>query len=195
MTIEDVDNIIETLKNKNYVPIKNDIAFNILRDIVGCEVAGYLVFKAPVTKLQKYATSNKSRLIRKMLAELGVGPVALKKEEPAKTVSQEPVNKETVTAELTKEQNKADLIELLGRIRVLTERGELLPRDAVKLESDIRVRLNDKFEMEKSEDERRIIVVPQKHDMVCPHTHHECTYMPTKKACMDYYKLKDNDEN
>ena len=67
---------------------------------------------------------------------------------------------------VTSEQNKTELIKLLQRIQTLADKKEISKRDAVKMEADIRVKLNDKFEMEESQKQKRIIVVPQKHDCV-----------------------------
>lgn len=92
--------------------------------------------------------------------------------------------------DVSREENKSALIRLLPRIKAAVDSGELEVRDGLKLETDIRVKLNDKFEMEADRGQKHLIVVPQKHDMVCPHTNKECTYMPSKKACIDYYKLK-----
>ncbi len=90
---------------------------------------------------------------------------------------------------VTKEQNKQDLIKLLERVQRLGEEGGLEVKDALKLEGDLRVKLNDKFEMEESQKQKRLIIVPQKHDLVCPHTQRECSYWPSKEACMEHYKL------
>ena len=104
----------------------------------------------------------------------------------------EPFGIGSVNEELiTREQNKTELIRLLKEIKTLAESKKIDAKDAVKMEADIRVKLNDKFEMEESQSQKRIIIVPQKHDMICPHTNRECTSMPTKEACMKYYGLKD----
>ena len=95
---------------------------------------------------------------------------------------------------ITREQNKTELIRLLKEIKTLAESRKIDAKDAVKMEADIRVKLNDKFEMEESQSQKRIIIVPQKHDIICPHTNRECTSMPTKEACMKYYGLKDGGE-
>ena len=95
-----------------------------------------------------------------------------------------------VTA-ITKEQNKNDLIKLLERVQMLGESKAIDIKDALKMEGDLRVKLNDKFEMEESQKQKRIIVVPSKHDIVCPMTHRECNYWPTKKACCTHFGLID----
>lgn len=92
---------------------------------------------------------------------------------------------------ITKEENKTELLKMLDRIDYLLDNGDLEPKDAIKMQTDIRVKLNDKFEMEESQKQKRIIVVPSKHDIVCPKTNRECNYWPTKKACCNHFGLID----
>ena len=92
-------------------------------------------------------------------------------------------------ATITREENKQRLIDMLDEIDQGRLRGEISFKDAMALQRDIRVKLNDKFEMEKSDKERRVIVVPAKHLFVCPHTNRECSNMPPKEVCMKYYNL------
>ena len=99
-----------------------------------------------------------------------------------------------VTA-ITKEQNKNDLIKLLERVQMLGESKAIDIKDALKMEGDLRVKLNDKFEMEETQKQKRIIIVPSKHDIVCPHTNRECNFWPSKAACMKHYQLKEVKEN
>lgn len=92
---------------------------------------------------------------------------------------------------ITKEENKTELLKMLDRIDHLLETGDLEPKDAIKMQTDIRVKLNDKFEMEESQKQKRIIVVPSKHDIVCPTTNRECNYWPTRKACCAHFGFID----
>ena len=62
---------------------------------------------------------------------------------------------------------------------------------ASKVVLDARVKLNDKFNIEEAEGQKRIIIVPQKHDIICKWTQRGCSSMPSKEACMKYYKLID----
>lgn len=92
---------------------------------------------------------------------------------------------------VTKEENKSELFKLLYSIDRMLDEGKIEPKDAIKMKADIRVKLNDKFNMEESLKQKRIIVVPQKHDCVCPHTNRECSYWPSKEACRKHYGFKD----
>ena len=95
---------------------------------------------------------------------------------------------------ITREENRQGFIELLGKIDDGLAQGRISFKDAMALEKDIRARLNDKFDMQKSDKERRIIVVPQKHLFICKYTNRECSNMPPKEVCMKYYNLVEKDK-
>ena len=93
--------------------------------------------------------------------------------------------------EYTKEENRAALLRQIDAIEEAYREKKISFKDKSAQISAIRFRLQDKFDMARSGDERRIIVVPQKHDFICPHTNRECSAMPSKEACMKYYNLKE----
>ncbi len=92
---------------------------------------------------------------------------------------------------ISKDENREELLKLLQKIQDAERDGTIDPKDAIKIEADIRVKLNDKFNIEEEEGQKRIIVVPQKHDIICKWTNRECSAMPSKEACMKYYNLID----
>lgn len=151
---------------------ENDISFAILCDtIADKELAYKLAYGKDNGNAKEFYTSKQLTAILNALSPYGVGVV----------------NEDSIT----KEQNKAELIQLLDKIKDLADNKKIPLKDAVKMEADIRVKLNDKFEMDLSNKQKRIIVVPQKHDIVCPKTNRECNYWPSKSACMKHYNLKD----
>lgn len=89
----------------------------------------------------------------------------------------------------TKEDNRAALLRQIDEIEEAYLAKKISYKDKSAQQYAIRFRLQDKFDMDASGDERRVIVVPQKHDTVCPYTHRECSSMPSKEACMKYYNL------
>lgn len=93
----------------------------------------------------------------------------------------------------TKEDNKAALLAQIDEIEQAFKRGEISFKDKSAQIYAIRFRLQDKFDMEHSDTERRIIVVPAKHLFICPHTNRECSNMPPKEVCMKYYNLVEKD--
>ena len=93
----------------------------------------------------------------------------------------------------TKEENKAALLAQIEEIEDAYIQGQITFKDKSAQISAIRFRLQDKFELEKSDKERRIIVVPAKHLFICKHTNRECSNMPPKEVCMKYYNLIEKD--
>lgn len=92
---------------------------------------------------------------------------------------------------ISKEENRSELIKMISVIERDMDEGAIERKDGLRLIADIRVKLNDKFEIEETDSQRRLIVVPQKRNLICAHTQRECTFWPTKEACMQHYKLRE----
>lgn len=100
------------------------------------------------------------------------------------------------SATISKDENREALLnEIADMKKIADEAKEANDKDtfikASKVVLDARVKLNDKFNIEEAEGQKRIIIVPQKHDIICKWTQRECSSMPSKEACMKYYKLID----
>lgn len=95
--------------------------------------------------------------------------------------------------DLTFEENKEALIKLLDKIQSMAASGDIEKKDAVKLETDIRTKLNDKFAVSAKQDEQHIIVYP-KFNTICPHTRTEC-WVQTKEFAMQHWGLIENTNN
>ena len=95
----------------------------------------------------------------------------------------------------TKEENKAALLAQIEEIEEAYQQNQISFKDKSAQISAIRFRLQDKFELEKSDKERRIIVVPAKHLFICKYTNRECSNIPPKEVCMKYYNLVEKDKN
>lgn len=188
ITIEDIETIVSDLREQTFKASKGDITYCLLCDMVGSEIASYLAFRTPVANLPKYANGNKVKRVKKALATFGLPPKPQAQQPTEATETKKPAASKK---EITKQENREALMAELDEISRLQSSGDLEAKDAIMARARIRFELNKNFEMDKSEDERRIIIVPQKHDMVCPHTHRECTFRPTKEECMEHYKLKE----
>jgi hypothetical protein len=165
----DINNIVDSLKSECPDISEKDIAFLSLSDVMDKDVALRIIYG---NRKRSYPDDRKLKILSHALIPFGIGVIS--------------------ESGISREQNKAELIKLLKRIEDADASGTIDAKDALKMEADIRVKLNDKFDMEEERGSKRIIVVPQKHDIVCPHTNRECTFMPTKSACMKYYGLTDN---
>lgn len=83
------------------------------------------------------------------------------------------------------EENKEAVIKLLDKIQSMAASGDIEKKDAVKLETDIRTKLNDKFAVSEKQDEQRIIVY-KKYNDIC-----QCgreIYRPTRDDIIEDLK-------
>lgn len=168
ISYNDIKDIINSLKTEGIEARIRDVAYLVMCDS--------FVDKALAAKVAYQEDEKPSNKVLSMLADklkpFGIGAVTT----------------------ISKDENREELLKLLQRVQDAEREGTIDPKDAIKIEADIRVKLNDKFNIEEEEGQRRIIVVPQKHDIICKHTNRECSAMPSKEACMKYYNLIDADK-
>lgn len=87
---------------------------------------------------------------------------------------------------ITFDDNKKAMIELIERTQKSLENHEIDPDKALKIEADLRVKLNDKFKIQ-NEIKEKVVIVEKKYNMICKHGF-EC-YLPTKEELMEMYDL------
>lgn len=88
--------------------------------------------------------------------------------------------------EITFEENKSEIIKLIKETQDALEKGTIEPKDALKIQADLRVKLNDKFSVNETIQEQ-LVIVNCKYNSVC-----ECgreLYIPTKEDLMKEYNL------
>lgn len=90
------------------------------------------------------------------------------------------------------EENKAGLIELLNKLQQAIDNKEISTKDALKIEADVRTKLNDKFGASEK-DNGNVVVVEPKFNYICPYTRREC-YIHSKEECMKRYNLVEKEE-
>lgn len=168
ISYNDIKYIINSLKTEGIEARVRDVAYLVMCDS--------FVDKGLAAKVAYQEEDKPSSKVLSMLAEklkpFGIGAVTT----------------------ISKDENREELLKLMQRVQNAEREGTIDPKDAIKIEADIRVKLNDKFNIEEEEGQRRIIVVPQKHDIICKWTSRECSAMPSKEACMKYYNLIDADK-
>lgn len=86
---------------------------------------------------------------------------------------EEKVNaKEYVDGDISFEENKQQIIELINETKNAQIRGEIDIKDALKIQADLRCKLNDKFNVSDTSD-NQLIIVENKFNAVCPYCKHE----------------------
>ena len=173
---ENIKTILGTVRQDWERCSEKDIAFAILCDTLEDKPLAYrLAYRKSDKNASDFYNTPRFKKLLGVLEPFGIGSVN--------------------NTSITKEENKNELLKMLDKIQIALDDGDLEPKDALKMQTDIRVKLNDKFEMEESQSQKRIIVVPSKHDIVCPHTNRECTFWPTRKACVRHFGFTDTQED
>lgn len=87
------------------------------------------------------------------------------------------------------EENKAYMLELKSKTEKAMEIGEIDKKDALKILTDISVKLNDKFQVQ-TEVKEQMVIVQKKYDDVCSYCSHEVARKPiSKEEAMVMYNL------
>lgn len=172
---ENIKMVLETVRADWEKADEKDVAFAILCDAFEDKTLAYrIAYRKTDKDADKFYQTPRFKKLLEVLEPFGIGNV----------------NNNAIT----REENKNELLKMLDKIQEAVARHEIETKDALKMQTDIRVKLNDKFEMEESQKQKRIIVVPSKHDIVCPMTRRECNFWPTRKACVKHFGLIDPQE-
>lgn len=166
----DIKDIINSLKTEGIEAKVRDVAYLAMCDTF-----------ADKSLAEKVAYQEDSKPSEKVLSALA------KKLKPFGIGAFTTISKDENLEELLKELAETKEIAALAK-----EKGEI--KEFIQAQSrvfDVRVKLNDKFNIEEENGRQRLIKLPPKRDIICPHTNRECYSMPTKEACMKYYNLID----
>lgn len=169
LSVTDISDILRSVKADWPAVSEADIAFAVLCESYSDKDAAFRAVYGKAGKADGFLKSKGMVRLRKVLESYGIGGVC--------------------TEDITQAENKGQLVKMIGRVENAMTQGEMDVTAGMKLITDIRIKLQDKFDMEQGDRRQRIIIVPAKHDYICPHTNRECTKMPTKEACMRKYNL------
>lgn len=153
ITINDLNKIIDEGKKMSFSIKVSDIAYVVLtHSFKDIDVIYTLLFGkgTPSASIEEYDMSNKIKFVKEYINHnWTVGGINA-----------------TDFEDITFEENKDALIKRLEDIKVMSQNGELDPKDALKMEVDIRALLNNKFAVtEKKED--HVVIVQKKYNDIC----------------------------
>lgn len=177
---EDIRSICDRCSDKGHDIKVRDIAFVLLcRHFDDPAVAYRSVFGADAdgNAVDEYVRSGKIRDMRDILRDY------------TRTIS----TLERAEMGLTFEENKESLISMLTRIKEAVEDGDLDMKDALRMEKDIRVALNDKFSVGDDSRQQQFVIVEPKFNHVCEWTRKEC-FLQTKEYAKRQWGLYERDE-
>lgn len=178
-----LDTILRQAADRGLSPRLRDVAYAILQPTFGPDVTLHLIFPSDADDLDPnlYEATPQYKFLRSVIDNTT--------RPPENSESNHPTLPSDNSEPITFEENKAQMVALLQEIQAAKTDGTLDIRDAIKLETEIRTKLNDKFETDSRTAEQYIIVQP-KFDTVCPYTRREC-YTMTKQFAIQAFGLVD----
>ena len=172
ITIDDLNKVVDEGKKKNFQIRVSDVVYAILaRYFKDIEVVYTVLYGRgmPNTEIKEYDTSKKIKFIKRYIKQNW------------DIDGQDSSNFEDITFE----ENKEALIKRLEDIKLLSEKGELDKKDALKMEVDIRALLNNKFSVTEKKEDHTVIVTKKYNDIcVCGRE----IYRPTKEDIIEDLK-------
>lgn len=181
--LKDIEKVITDMTNLGHDVSVRDISFVILSKEFDSDSIAYKAIYGKdcnASDIEEYGKSRKISALRTYIAS--------NFNKDGKSVKKSSKNKADISlSDISFEENKGALIEMIKRIPTLITEGKLSEKDAFKLEMEARTKLNDKFDVEK-EQGQQYVIVEKKFNFICPHLHKEC-YIYTKEDLMEKYGL------
>lgn len=170
LDIKDITAIINDGKKLGHEVKVGDIAFSLLcNSISDTKIAFAVLFGKDFSDkdIEKYQKSKKISYVNSYIKANFMsegGAISSKKEE------------------LTFEENKAAMISMIDELKEKYNDGMLEYKDYAKMVADLRIKLNDKFNITGKEDESRVVVYKKYNDIcVCGRE----IYKPTKEDIIE----------
>ena len=172
MTESDIKGIVRDCRNAGYDIRMKDIIF-----ILACRfmddhgIAYRCIYNKTVSASELSDYENGITYLKELVDRQieGENNVSTEKDAKDAVTKRRPKSR---YKDITFEENKDALISLLEDIKKGKKAGDLDTATALKLETDIRTKLNDKFDISDKKDEHRIIV-NSKYNDICPYCRHE----------------------
>lgn len=181
ITKEQIKDCIAFCEEQGYFIEESDIAYLLINREFKDRYKAYELTKSrgvPDEYVDNYDSSDKMACLRKYMNENWA-----KRKESV-------INTEFIEGAITFEENRDALIKYLNDIQGLMNEKKIDPKDGLKMMTDIRLKLNDKFNIKEAQVEQRIIVQP-KFSHICDYTHKECWLMTEEWAKKQYHLIKD----
>lgn len=187
-----IDRVIEAAKKRGLETRIRDIAYALLRvSLDDAFVAHSVVFGTPKDNdIQSYESLDNIRFLIQWFED----------ELSEKATDKDPMEMDIdailssrakdTTTDITFEENKAAMVELIARTEEALSENRIELDKGLKIITDLRTKLNDKFKVEERSKEQYIIVQP-KHNKICPHTRKECWEMSEEYAKQKFHLIKD----
>lgn len=176
---EQIKSITEKCADKGYAVRVRDISFVLLcKHYEDVSVSYQSLFGGDATEseVREYIESPKMKYLKQLVNEVTNTVTTLSGNDMS----------------LTFEENKEALIAMLDKIKTAVSNEELDIKDAMRMEKDIRVALNDKFRVADSTT-KQFVIVQAKYNHICEWTRKEC-FLQTKEYAKKNWNLYEKQE-
>lgn len=186
ITINDIEKIIKDATKMKLEVTVRDISYVLLFFKYSVKDIAYKsIFDKDASSetIEKY---DKSKVVQFLKTYIESSFNDIQKEEPKK------ISVETLEREISKEENKAAIIQLIDEIKEAELKGLIGKKDSLKMQGDLRNKL-DKTLDSSEEDNTKFIIVNQKFNSICPYCSREIS-VPTKEDLMKKYNLIERED-
>ena len=150
----DINNIINDCKQGGYDIRVRDISYIILSNIYENDKIAYRCLYEDDVNFEEYKDSNKIKFLNDYIKENHL------------------LSKKTKEEELTFQQNKKEIQNVIDRIEKGITEGTIDPDKGLKMIGDFRFKLTKELDV-KEEAKDQFIVVEKKFNSICPYCHRE----------------------
>lgn len=169
LQLENISKIVSDCEQAGYNIRMADIGYiGLLNFFEDKEIAYEIIFRndSAKTSVKEYEKSPQTKYLKQYIKE------NFRDLEGEKYSSQKSKNATERYKSLTFEENKEAMILMLGELKQAFDNKLLEYKDYAKMVSDIRIKLNDKFQVSDKTDDK-MIVVNSKYNDICPYCSHE----------------------
>lgn len=155
--LPEITKMIQDSKAVGYDITMKDISYVVMMESFEDKEVVYTILfgKESGETVTDYESTKKMKFLKKYIK---TNFVKTKKDSDAKSS----------LTDMSFEENKEQLIKNLQTIKEMRDKGELDAKDFIKLDIEIRTKLNDKFAVSEKQDDQRVIVYKKYNDIcVC----------------------------
>lgn len=190
MTVDEIKDIIKESRLAGHDVKMKDVAYIIVRTVIDDRAVAYRsVFDTAESEdsVKQYEMQPGIKFLKNRLKKY-VSPKTQKSAASAPKVQDTSVKDiSSKYKDITFEENKEAMLELIDEIQEGMRNKEIDVAVGLKMQTDIRTKLQDKFEVSNKKDEHRI-VVNTKFNHICEWTRKEC-FLQTKEYAMKQWGL------
>lgn len=177
ITDDEIMNIVDGCRNAGYEVGLRDISFSLLSMMYANDTFAYrTVFGNDDKNYNAYVKDGKVTYLKSYIKANVVNAILFGKRD-----------EESKTSDITFDENKAEMIALIKAAQDALENNEIEAKDALKIQADLRIKLNDKFKVN-ADVKDSVVFVEQKYNSVCEYCGHEI-YIPTEEELIKKFNL------